>query len=328
MFNPTPTLGCPSLIFIAALDLETSLPLGSLVPSLPVMAVKTVSEFGRAREMFKYAASQVVDAKYQTRDALVDDSSLRAARDTVLTSIAELIALRLGAPRATISLFDENWQYVVAEATPRLPLAPGAKSADGEKLLLRGTAIPRSQSICSQVVTRNDHEASRVQGGQERDLPLFIIDDLSPRLENNPFFKDWPHSFYAGVPIQSPRGIDIGVLSIYSDHPGAELDAISQSLMQDASRTIMEYLIATRSRVGHRRADRMVRGVGSFVEGQASLSGVSNAPMPHPTNPRSSQADILPSSTWYSQKASLHSRPTTIHLLRKFANSRFVAVEG
>ncbi|KAK6214253.1 hypothetical protein LQW54_004479 [Pestalotiopsis sp. IQ-011] len=237
------------------------------------MAVKTVSEFGRAREMFKYAASQVIDAKYQTRDALVDSSSLRAARDTVLTSIAELIALRLGAPRATISLFDENWQYVVAEATPRLSLAPGAKSADGEKLLLRGTAIPRSQSICSHVVTRNDPEASRVQGGQERDLPLFIIDDLSPRLENNPFFKDWPHSFYAGVPIQSPRGIDIGVLSIYGDHPGAELDAISQSIMQDASRTIMEYLIATRSRVGHRRADRMVRGVGSFVEGQASLSG-------------------------------------------------------
>lgn len=237
------------------------------------MAVKAVSEMGRAREMFKYAASQVVDIEYQTRDALVDSSSLRAAADTVLTSIAELIALRLGAPRATISLFDENWQYVVAEATPRLSLAPGAKSADGERLLLRGTAIPRSLSICSQVVTRNDPEASRVQGGQGQDSPLFIIDDLSPRLENNPFFKDWPHSFYAGVPIQSPRGIDIGVLSIYGDHPGAELDSISQSLMQDASRTIMEYLIATRSREGHRRADRMVRGVGSFVEGEASLSG-------------------------------------------------------
>lgn len=277
------------------------------------MAVKAVSEMGRAREMFKYAASQVVDVEYQTRDALVDSSSLRAAADTVLTSIAELIALRLGAPRATISLFDENWQYVVAEATPRLSLAPGAKSADGERLLLRGTAIPRSLSICSQVVTRNDPEASRVQGGQGQDLPLFIIDDLSPRLENNPFFKDWPHSFHAGVPIQSPRGIDIGVLSIYGDHPGAELDSISQSLMQDASRTIMEYLIATRSREGHRRADRMVRGVGSFVEGEASLSGVSKHPMPYDDDPVSSQGHIL----LLAENAPLHSRLIAVDLWRK-----------
>ncbi|KAF7530475.1 hypothetical protein G7054_g9526 [Neopestalotiopsis clavispora] len=234
------------------------------------MAVKTTSEVGRGREMFKYAASQLVGVEYQTHAALIESSSLRTSRDTVLTSLAELVALRLNVARVTISLFDQRWQYVVAEATPRLTLAPSAKIVDGGGLLLCGTAVPRSQSICSQVVKRTLEDA-QVLGGD--DLPLFIINDVSPHFEGNSYFKNWPHSFYAAVPIQTPRGIDIGALGIYGDHPNVELDEVAVLFMQDISRTIMEYLSAVRAREGQRRADRMVRGVGSFVEGEATLSG-------------------------------------------------------
>lgn len=221
--------------------------------------------------MFRYAASQLVGVEYQTQATLIESSSLRTSRDTVLTSLAELVALRLNVARVTISLFDQRWQYVIAEATPRLTLVPSAKPADGESLLLCGTAIPRSQSICSQVVKRTLLEDAQVLGGD--DLPLFIINNVSPYFKENSYFRDWPHSFYAAVPIQTSRGIDIGTLGIYDDQPGVKLDEVAVSLMQDISRTIMEYLSTVRAREGQRRADRMVRGVGSFVEGEASLSG-------------------------------------------------------
>ncbi|KAG5995941.1 hypothetical protein E4U43_002946 [Claviceps pusilla] len=49
-------------------------------------------------------------------------------------------------------------------------------------------------------------------------------------------------------------------------------------IMQDLSRTIMGYLETRRFRDGQRRADRMVRGVGSFVQGKSTTSGWEPAP--------------------------------------------------
>ncbi|KAK1716161.1 hsp90-like protein [Colletotrichum acutatum] len=43
--------------------------------------------------------------------------------------------------------------------------------------------------------------------------------------------------------------------------------------MQDISKVILNYLDAKRNRDDHRRADRMVRGVGSFIEGKSTVSG-------------------------------------------------------
>ncbi|KAK6073689.1 hsp90-like protein [Seiridium cupressi] len=234
------------------------------------MAVKAPSEAARERETFKYAAAQLVDTVYQTPTNLADPAKLRSSRDTILTGLAELVALRLNAARAIISLFDQQWQYVIAEATPHLTLSPGAAPQESEALLLCGTAVPRSSAICTHIVSRK-FEDTRVQGDEA--FPLSVIPDLSPRLSGNPYFKSWPHRSYAGVPIRTPKGIDIGVLSIYGDETREVLDATSVALMQDVSRTIMDYLESVRSRESHRRADRMVRGVGTFVEGEASLSG-------------------------------------------------------
>ncbi|KAH8198017.1 hypothetical protein TruAng_007792 [Truncatella angustata] len=233
------------------------------------MAVRVTSEFARERETYKYAAAQLAGSAHQVHAALINSSALRTSRDTILTGLAELVALRTNATRATVSLFDKRWQYVIAEATPRLTLHPSATASEGEQLLLCGTAVPRSVAICDHVLLQN-FENTQVQG---EDLPVSVIQDTSTRLANNPYFKSWPHRFYAGVPIRTSRDINIGVLSIYDDDPREELDATSVLVMQDISRAIMDYLAAFRSRDGHRRADRMVRGVGTFVEGESSLAG-------------------------------------------------------
>lgn len=125
-------------------------------------------------------------------------------------------------------------------------------------------------SICDHVLSRQ-YEGSSVQGGST--APLSVITDISHRLVDNPYFKNWPHPFYAGIPIRTPRGIEIGVLSVCGDVPRGDLDTTSAALMRDVSNTIMNHLEAMRSKSSHRRADRMVRGVGTFVEGHTTLSG-------------------------------------------------------
>ncbi|KAI1861552.1 hypothetical protein JX265_009519 [Neoarthrinium moseri] len=237
----------------------------------------TVSEAARGRETFRYAAPQLMNLSYQTGPTLQSSAHLTSS-DTVLTGLAQLAALRFNASRAIISLFDQSWQYVVAEATPQGPLSPSTLCRQGsDRLLLCGLAVPRSVSMCEHVL-QNTLGAS--QPTDPRSLPVSVISDLSEelRLSENPYFKDWPHRFYAATPLRTARGINIGVLSVYGDDARKELDEASIALMQDLSQSVMTYLGAIRSRDGHRRADRMVRGVGSFVEGQASLAGWQEGP--------------------------------------------------
>jgi hypothetical protein len=86
--------------------------------------------------------------------------------------------------------------------------------------------------------------------------------------------SSWPqYGFYAGVPLRTPRGIDIGVFSVLDMDSREKDDPNIVPIMQDISRTIMGYLETRRFRDGQRRADRMVKGVGSFVQGKSTASG-------------------------------------------------------
>ncbi|KAH6686966.1 hsp90-like protein [Plectosphaerella plurivora] len=244
---------------------------------------KNTSEAARERETFKYASSLIdksVRLVATSESAPVDH--LTSCSDTSLIAYAQLAVLRLNAKRALISLFDGQHQYVVAEATPTAPLTPRMAARDmapGE-LWLCGTAMPRPAGVCARVLTDHDGNASDSTGtgplNRPSDLPLTIIPDMTDdtRTADSLYCKGWPgHRFYAGVPIRTHRGIDIGFFCILDDVPREGLDDVSICLMRDLSSTIMSRLQARRSRAAHRRADRMVRGLGSFVEGQATMTG-------------------------------------------------------
>lgn len=183
--------------------------------------------------------------------------------------------LRLKASRALISLFDRNYQYIVAEATPSLPLTPSAGFADheaGEHLVLCGTAIPRAAGICELALA-----ISRSSHGPLGDVhvPIIIIPDLAadPRSSGRAFCHLRPENrFYAGVPLRTPKGIDIGVFCVFDTQPRSDLDNVSTRLLQDLSQVVVDYLDHWRQRENHRHTDRMVRGVGSFVEKQSNIS--------------------------------------------------------
>ena len=82
-----------------------------------------------------------------------------------------------------------------------------------------------------------------------------------------------PGRFYAGVPIRTPEKINIGVYCVYDESPrpsGLREDEIQ--FLQEMSLTVMEHLEFKRSNRRCTREDRLVYGLGSFVEGRDSLS--------------------------------------------------------
>jgi hypothetical protein len=68
----------------------------------------------------------------------------KASRDTTLTALAQLVALRLGAKRAMISLVDDSKQYILAEATQDMSIFPGSSDDHMDKLWLGSVSTPRT----------------------------------------------------------------------------------------------------------------------------------------------------------------------------------------
>lgn len=210
---------------------------------------------------------------------------LSASSDPAIAAFTQLAAFRLNAARAFVSLFDGKRQHIISEATrsTAIELGPGDPRHDDDDaematLLLSGTAIPRGHGVCEHVLDLPAvHEA-----GHSR-LPLCIIPDLTrdDRFSSKPYLGlASSHRFFAGVPIRSPQGIDIGVCCIFDSEPRDGLDASSQQFLRHMSQLVMSHLQSRVSAESYRRHERMVRGLGSMVEGTGSMSKWQDAPNP------------------------------------------------
>ncbi|RSL80147.1 hypothetical protein CEP51_006801 [Fusarium floridanum] len=241
------------------------------------MAAEGITEAIRERETFKYDSILIANSVRNDIANPIPSSALRSCSDPALTALAQVAVLRLGASRALISLFDCQRQHIIAEATPTLSISASAESPtyDSERLWLCGTSIPRSSGVCEHVLTPQKSDSTSALSSTGRP-PVTIIRDLSEHVvfREKSYCQSWPRNrFYSGVPIQSPRGINIGVFCIFDAKPRPGLDDASIHLMQDISNAILNHLELRRSGEGRRPAERMVRGLGSYVEGKATMSG-------------------------------------------------------
>lgn len=232
----------------------------------------------------RYGAALLAESIINDSTAPLSHARPSASSDPAVAAFAQLAALRLGADRALVSLFDGKRQHIIAEATrsTAIELGPGDDRADGAEeaaaLLLSGTAIPRGHGVCEHVL-----DLPAVHGSGHSLLPLYTVPDLTQddRFSPKPCFGiASPPRFYAGVPIRSPQGIDIGVCCVLDSEPRDGLDASSQRFLRHTSRLVMSHLQSRVSAESYRRHERMVRGLGSMVEGTGSISKWQDAPNP------------------------------------------------
>ncbi|KAK3386254.1 putative histidine kinase group protein [Sordaria brevicollis] len=232
--------------------------------------MRNVSERAREWETFRFLSTVRDHRVVPDPTHTTPSKSLRASSDTVLTALAQLGALQLSAQRGVLALFDHDLQHVAAEATPTLPLRPYARD-DVNPLFLRGRDIPRSETICDDVI--------REQRRHPEDLIVFVIPDLlaDQRFDHvQTLIGQEPYPrFYAGVPICSPSGIVIGLFSIFDTNPRQKLDDIAIDFLKDLSRTISRHLEAHRKQAVLLQTERILRGVVSYSEGKDDISSLS-----------------------------------------------------
>ncbi|KAK0708433.1 hypothetical protein B0H67DRAFT_612839 [Lasiosphaeris hirsuta] len=245
-----------------------------------------LSETARERETFKYDDLGISTAKLQRPTTPppfkpIPTSVLSSTPDPCLTAFAQLGLYRLGAAHSIVSLFDRTYQHFVAEAIRCSPICADGPPVPEGQVVFCGTAIPRATSLCEHVLTGPAEEAvvpGTAHGHHPVNLPVSIIPDL--HLDHRfSHIKNKYRRFYAGVPIRSPSDVNIGVYCVIDNKPrpgGLTPDQIQ--FIRDISKTVMDYLEAKRTSEYYRRGERMVRGLGSFVEGQATLSNWSDSP--------------------------------------------------
>jgi signal transduction histidine kinase len=187
--------------------------------------------------------------------------------DPVLTAFAQLGALRLNAQRALISLFGRHEQHVLTEATRTLSLQDDGDHNSHDELWVGSCTMSYERSLCKAVM----NSTPNVTAASDR---VFVVPDLT--LDDT--FKDhldvveFPNlRFLASSPIISPKGIVIGAYTILDDKPHDPLEISLQRFLVDISITVMNYLDTTRSQGQHLRSERMIVGLGSFLEGKGSL---------------------------------------------------------
>lgn len=189
--------------------------------------------------------------------------------DKTLTAFCQLGALRLNVRRCLLFFFDVDNAYVLAEATRSLSLEHDSSHDEGDQLWLGHSTIPRGVACCETTVNLPALANSPSKTSKTGLNSLFVISDLTEnrQTQDMPYVTSFPHGrFYAGVPITSPAGINIGAYCILDDDPRGGISERDAAFMTDMSRTIMTHLETLRAQSDRQRGTNMVTGLGAFIQ--------------------------------------------------------------
>jgi hypothetical protein len=115
----------------------------------PVCPSKSASDLKRERDVFGlYAAFRDIPnienlGSSPDTHAIPSDYVPRAAADASLAAFCQLAAMRLNAARSLISLIDDKFQYILAEATPNTSLRPDSPLNKANDLGFGNICLPR-----------------------------------------------------------------------------------------------------------------------------------------------------------------------------------------
>ncbi|USP76619.1 uncharacterized protein yc1106_03893 [Curvularia clavata] len=184
------------------------------------------------------------------------------SRDSTLTALCQLTAIRMGAQRAMISLLDGERQYILAEATSDICLRPENLAAGQNSLWVGSVSIPRNLGLCENVLDLS------------LENNILVINDLTKYERSLPFSASHGHAdvrFYAGIALVSPGGTIVGTLCIFDKESRDGLTSEQISLFKDLGSTVIEYLNTYTIREQYGRGERFTRGLISFAEGATAL---------------------------------------------------------
>lgn len=284
----------------------------------PASRIKALSEKKRVREVLHYVAAYRDLPHLEGLDSgpeashLSPDHSPRLSTDSTLTALCQLTALRLNAQRALISLIDEKYHYILAEATAQTSLRGGAPPSEGPSSLWLGSVrIPRSWGVCEEVLALDAGHTAAVEGAS-----VIINKDLldDDRYAQRTYVHHGPKlRFYAGAALVSPHGAVVGALCVFDDKPRpAGLSHEDVSNLEDIAGTVVDYIGNYTVRDRFKRGEKLTRGLISFAEGASALLPFDNADLAEPQSPSTSATTSLGSTA---ESRSMQDAPTDVDAL-------------
>jgi len=174
-----------------------------------------------------------------------------------------------------IFFFDVNHAYIMAEATQTLSLEDDAIHEPGDEVWMGHSVIPRDVACCETTVNL---PSLPISAAADSDIKksAFVVNDLTkhPDLSTRPYVTSFPNGrFYAGVPITTASGTNIGAYCILDDKVREGVSDKDLIFLRDMSKTVMTHLEAVRALAERQQNNRMVAGLGDFVRGAASDAG-------------------------------------------------------
>ena len=106
-------------------------------------------------------------------------------------------------------------------------------------------------------------------------FPCFTVCDLSQdeRFQQLPFVTGPPgFRYYAGTPLTTNRGVNIGSLFILDNKVRPRLNPDQEAFLGTIAQTIMRHLEMSREAEERKKGMQMSRGLNAFVEGKSSLA--------------------------------------------------------
>ena len=186
-----------------------------------------------------------------------------------MTALAQLATLRLNVKRGMIALIDKTHQIILAQATQTFSLVHSNRHAPGDNIWLGNVNLPRAECMGDHVF--GSQWFGKDSDGKKHTLSALVVNDVEndARFSNREYVLSTPGvKFYAGVPVITKNGHEIGVYSVtdIKAHPeGLTLDQVQ--FLQDCAQIVADHLERLKITADRQRDEAFVRGLTSFVDG-------------------------------------------------------------
>jgi len=208
-----------------------------------------------------------------TVDGADEPAPARVSFDPALTAFAQLGAHKLQCERSFISIIDQETQYIIAEATRSVSLLTEERHEAGDGLYLGLRALPVDFGVCPTAIKifsdpnfRPVFATSNMVANSSR----YIIHDFwkEPTFQGHPYVTGWPYfRFYAEVPLKNPNGYVIGSYCVVDNKPREYFSDSEVQVLAEVAMVIMNHLELSRMKQDQHRAERLMQGLVSVVEG-------------------------------------------------------------
>ncbi|KAK8203469.1 hypothetical protein BKA81DRAFT_407719 [Phyllosticta paracitricarpa] len=230
------------------------------IVTTPASSTGNKDDGPRARELYKYFLP------FNNTSPTSRSATAAEYPDKVLTSHAQLTALRLDTERAVISLIDRDTQYFVAESTKTQDLedAEGG-TAVADHIWAGCQSVPKAGRLCEMTIK---------QSASSGKPACYEILDLSQdeRFKNLSFVRGPPYfRYYVGVPLRTKKGIPIGSLFAMDTKPREPLSAASLRFLTTMASNVMSHLELKREKEDRKRSVNMNMCLAAFVDPENHL---------------------------------------------------------